>query len=286
MPDSEFSFASALDGFPLHGYAWRARGNPKGLVAISHGAAEHALRYERFARALGDAGFESFALDQRGHGRSPGPDGLGDFGAGGWAALVADIGQLVAHAGTTRSGVAIALFGHSMGSFAAQQFCFDHSRTCAALVLSGSTAFDLSGSGGALPAFTPNQAFEPARTAYDWLSRDPAEVDKYIADPLCGFETQRGRQPGAGIDFAKLGDPAGIARIRPDLPVLLVAGDEDPINAKLAGLQLLEKRWRGAGVRRIDTRYYRGGRHEMLNETNRDEVTQDIVAWLERTLTR
>jgi alpha-beta hydrolase superfamily lysophospholipase len=112
------------------------------------------------------------------------------------------------------------------------------------------------------------------------------EVDKYVADPLCGFETQRGRQPGAGIDFAKLGDLRGIAGIRGDLPVLLVAGDEDPLNAKLAGLRLLEKRWRDAGVKRIDTRYYTGGRHEMLNETNRDEVTRDIVAWLGRTLGR
>jgi alpha-beta hydrolase superfamily lysophospholipase len=286
MPDSEFSLASAVDGFSLHGYAWRARGNPKALVAISHGAAEHALRYDAFARALGDAGFETFALDQRGHGRSPGSDGLGDFGAGGWAGLVADIGQLIALARTTRPGVPLALFGHSMGSFAAQQFCFDQSRACDALVLSGSTAFDLSASGGALPAFTPNQAFEPARTAYDWLSRDSAEVDKYVADPLCGFETQRGRQPGAGIDFAKLGDAAGIARIRAELPVLLVAGDEDPLNAKLAGLRLLESRWRDAGVVQIETCYYSGGRHEMLNETNRDEVTKDIVTWLGRTLER
>ena len=286
MPDSEFSFASAVDGFALYGYAWRARGDAKALVAISHGAAEHALRYERFARALGAAGFETFALDQRGHGRSPGPGGLGDFGAGGWDALVADIGQLAAYARATRRGVPLALFGHSMGSFAAQQFAFDHSRELDALVLSGSTAFDLSSTGGALPEFTPNKAFEPARTAYDWLSRDPAEVDMYVADPLCGFESQGGRRPGAGIDFAKLADSGAMARIRADLPVLLVAGDEDPLNAKLAGLRLLEQRWRDAGVKRIDTRYYAGGRHEMLNETNRDEVTKDIVTWLDRALAR
>jgi alpha-beta hydrolase superfamily lysophospholipase len=286
MPDSEFSFASAVDRFPLHGYAWRARGNPRALVAVSHGAAEHALRYERFARALAEARFAAFALDQRGHGRSPGPGGLGDFGRGGWAALVADLGQLVALARATHPGVGLALFGHSMGSFAAQQFCFDHSRELDALVLSGSTAFDLSASGGELPAFTPNLAFEPARTAYDWLSRDPAEVDEYVADPLCGFESQGGRRPGAGIDFAKLEDSAGMARIRSDLPVLLVAGDADPLNAKLAGLELLERRWRSAGVKRIDTSYYAGGRHEMLNETNRAQVTADIVTWLARNLAR
>jgi alpha-beta hydrolase superfamily lysophospholipase len=286
MPDSELAFASAVDGFSLRGYAWRARSAPKGLVVVSHGAAEHALRYERFARALGAAGFETFALDQRGHGRSPGPGGLGDFGAGGWAGLVADIGQLAAHARATRPGVPLALFGHSMGSFAAQQFCLDHSRAIDALVLSGSTALDVSRSGGRPPAFDFNAAFEPVRTPYDWLSRDPAEVDAYVADPLCGFETQGGRRPGAGIDFARIGDPDRLARIRPDLPVLLVAGDMDPINAKLAGLQLLERRWREAGVRRIDTRYYAGGRHEMLNETNRDEVTKDVVEWLERELAR
>jgi alpha-beta hydrolase superfamily lysophospholipase len=286
MPDRELRLVSAVDGLTLQGYAWRARGAAKAGVVLSHGAAEHALRYERFARALAAAGFDAFALDQRGHGRSAGPGGLGDFGAGGWAALVADIGQLVAHARATHPGVPVALFGHSMGSFAAQQFCLDHSREIDALVLSGSTALDVSGSGGAPPRFDFNAAFEPARTAYDWLSRDPAEVDKYVADPLCGFETQGGRRPGAGIDFAKIGDPVALKRIRADLPVLLVAGDADPINAKLAGLRLLERRWREAGVRRIDTRYYAGGRHEMLNETNRDEVTRDIVTWLDGALAR
>jgi alpha-beta hydrolase superfamily lysophospholipase len=284
MPDREFRLASAVDGLSLQGYEWRARGAAKAVVVLSHGAAEHALRYERFARALAAAGYDTFALDQRGHGRSAKPGGLGDFGAGGWRALVADIGLLVAHARATRAGVPVVLFGHSMGSFAAQQFCLDRSREIDVLVLSGSTAFDLSRSGGALPAFEPNKPFEPARTPYDWLSRDPAEVDKYVADPLCGFETQRGRRPGEGIDFATINDPARLHGIRADLPVLLVAGDEDPINAKLAGLQLLERRWRDAGVRRIDTRYYEGGRHEMLNETNRDEVTADVVGWLDAVL--
>ncbi|MFI5314732.1 MAG: alpha/beta fold hydrolase [Myxococcota bacterium] len=280
MPDREFRLVSAADGLTLQGYAWRARGSSKGAVALSHGAAEHALRYERFACALAGAGFDIFALDQRGHGRSAAPGGLGDFGAGGWAALVADLGQLVEFARATQPGVRVALFGHSMGSFAAQHFCLDRSHAIDALVLSGSTALDVSRTGGAPQAFAFNAAFEPARTPYDWLSRDPAEVDKYVADPLCGFETQGGRRPGAGIDFAAIADPAALKRIRADLPVLLVAGDADPINAKLAGLHLLEGRWRDAGVRRIDTQYYAGGRHEMLNETNRDEVTRCIAVWL------
>ena len=128
-------------------------------------------------------------------------------------------------------------------------------------------------------AFEPNAPFEPARTPYEWLSRDPKEVDKYIADPLCGFDIWA-KRPAMG-DPAQLADPAILSRIRPDLPVLLVAGDMDPINRKLEGLKILEERWHTAGVKQIDKLYYAGGRHEMLNETNRDEVTADIVGWLE-----
>src|SRR5258706_1933467 len=145
MPDSEFSFASAVDGFSLQGYAWRARGNPKGLVALSHGAAEHALRYERFARSLGDAGFETFALDQRGHGRSPGPDGLGDFGNGGWAAPGAGIGQPIAHARAAPPPAPPPPFRPSMGPFAAPPVCFGGSRPRGPPLLSGATPLPLSG---------------------------------------------------------------------------------------------------------------------------------------------
>ena len=128
----------------------------------------------------------------------------------------------------------------------------------------------------------PNAPFEPARTPYEWLSRDPGEVDKYIADPLCGFNIWA-KRPQMG-DPGRLADPAILSQIRPDLPVLFVAGDMDPINRKLEGLALLERHWRTAGVKQIDQLYYEGGRHEMLNETNRDEVTADIIGWLEKNL--
>jgi alpha-beta hydrolase superfamily lysophospholipase len=254
------------------------------VVVIAHGAAEHALRYERFARALNAAGVEAWAPDHRGHGQSAGPEGLGDFGEGGWDALVADIGQLVGMAREAHPGVPVALLGHSMGAAASQQFAPDGSHTIDALILSGSTARELPKEGEAPPPFEPNKPFEPARTAYDWLSRDEAEVDKYIADPMCGFETQTARRSAFRANPFTLADPARLRQIRGDLPVLLVAGDADPINNNLEGLRLLESRWREAGVQRIDTLYYPGGRHEMLNETNRDEVTADIIAWLNRTL--
>ncbi|MEJ2132607.1 MAG: alpha/beta hydrolase, partial [Gammaproteobacteria bacterium] len=252
-----------------------------------HGAAEHALRYERFARALNAEGTEVWANDHRGHGQSPGPEGLGDFGTGGWTALVADMGQLIEMAREAHPNVPVVLFGHSMGSFAAQEFCLDGSTRIDALILSGSTARVPTGEGGSerrRPLAGVNDAFEPARTAYDWLSRDEAEVDKYIADPLCGFESRGERRAMPRSDPARLADPDVLRGIRRDLPVLLVAGDRDPINRNLEGLRLLEQRWREAGVERIDTQYYEGGRHEMLNEINRDEVTANIIQWLNDTL--
>lgn len=277
--DRTFRFESAVDGFSLQAYCWE-RTDAKGIVVLAHGAAEHSLRYGRFARALNVAGYEVWSLDHRGHGQSPGPEGLGDFGEGGWDALVADIGKFVGIAKASRPGLPVVLFGHSMGSAAGQQLAPEASGEIAGLVLSGSSARMGRRQGEAATAFTPNAAFEPARTPYDWLSRDEAEVDRYIADPLCGFESQGSRRR-SWASAERLTDPARLGRIRPDLPCLFVAGDKDPINRDLEGLRELEQLWHEAGVRRIDALYYAGGRHEMLNETNRDEVTRDIIAWLD-----
>lgn len=189
MPE-RFSYTSNVDGFAITAYHWPVAA-PRAAMVIAHGAAEHALRYERFAGALNGAGIDAWAMDHRGHGASPGPEGLGDFGVGGWDALVADIGQLVAIVHRERPGAPVVLFGHSMGAAAVQQFAPDGSRDIDALILSGSTARELPKEGEPAARFAPNEPFEPARTSYDWLSRDEAEVDKYIADPLCGFESRK-----------------------------------------------------------------------------------------------
>ena len=277
--DRLFRFESTVDGFSLQGYVWEWP-EPKAIVVIAHGAAEHSLRYGRFARALNQEGYEVWSLDHRGHGQSPGPEGLGDFGEGGWDALVADIGQFIEIAKEARPGLPLILFGHSMGSAAAQQFAPEGSKAIDALVLSGSSARMGRREGEPEQAFAPNAAFEPARTPYEWLSRDPEEVDKYIADPLCGFETQTSKRRGRA-SAERLTDPARLARIRPDLPCLFVAGDQDPVNRNMEGLHELERLWAEAGVRQIDTLYYAGGRHEMLNETNREQVTADIIGWMD-----
>lgn len=277
--DRRIDFQSAVDGFRIQGFVWEGAA-PKGVVVIAHGAAEHSLRYGRFARALNAAGYEVWSLDHRGHGLSPGPEGLGDFGEGGWDALVADIGQFIQLAKATRPGLPVVLFGHSMGSAAAQQLAPDVSGEIAGLILSGSSARMGRREGEEPAPFTPNAPFEPARTPYEWLSRDPDEVDKYIADPMCGFETRTSQRSGRA-SATRLADASRLARIRWDLPCLFVAGTKDPINREMEGLYELQRLWNEAGVKRIDTLYYKDGRHEMLNETNRDEVTADIIGWLD-----
>jgi len=272
-----FDFRSAADGWRIVGYRW-PHPAPRATVVISHGMAEHARRYDRVARALNAAGCDVVAVDHRAHGATSSPQGLGDFGVAGWDGLVADLGQLIELVRSEWPAVPVVLFGHSMGAAAAQQFAPDGSDRIAALILSGTT---LRRPGEAVPVY--NADFEPARTAYDWLSRDPVEVDKYVADPLCGFEGQVVRNGMDRTDPRRV-DPERLARIRADLPVLVVVGDADPVHTGLAGVRLLERLWREAGVRRIDTFIYPGGRHEMLNEINRDAVTADIVAWLARQL--
>lgn len=279
MPDKLFRFTSDADSILIHAYVWRPRTAPHAIVVIAHGAGEHALRYERFARALNDSAMEVWAADHRGHGQTSGLEGRGDFGEGGWDALVADIGQLIGIAREARPGLPVALFAHSMGGAAGQQFAPEGSRSIDAMILSGTSARIPLRESDPPPPFEPNKAFEPGRTDFDWLSRDEAEVDKYVADPFCGFGLQR-RPSSRSANPALVGEIEYLRRIRPDLPCLFVAGDADPINQALQGLHLLERWWRDAGVQRIDTLYYKDGRHEMLNEINRDDVTRDIIAWL------
>ncbi len=271
----------------LHVRRWAPRGEARAIVHVAHGMGEHCARYERFACALTDAGYAVMAHDHRGHGRSvASPEELGSFGAEGWEGLVADLSRVHEEARGAYPGIPFVAFGHSMGSFALQQLLLDESDRIDAAILSGSAAadallepLDLS---EPLDFGAFNEAFEPARTEADWLSRDPTEVDAYVADSLCGFTADVPAMQSFAAGAARMADPAELAKIRKDLPVYIFAGDADPVNAGLAHLELLVERYRAAGLTDITTRWYEGGRHEMLNETNRDQVTRDLLRWLEK----
>ncbi len=289
QPSAESSFASAADGTQIATTAWTAvTGQPRGVVQIAHGLAEHAARYARFAGALNEAGFLAFATDHRGHGRT-GRDRLGDFGAAGFQGLIADVAQYGGLLAADHSSLPVFLFGHSMGSFAAQGVLLDHAGQYAGAVLSGSTALDVLAAGMAEAAATnPDapaglEAFNAGfahRTGYEWLSRDEAEVDAYVADPWCGFDLPEETIPMLFAPAPRLADPAALARIRSDLPVLIASGSDDPLAGGGQLVELLGRRYRDAGLSDVTVTIYSGARHEILNETNRDEVTADVVAWL------
>ena len=293
MDETTFSYPSA-DDLDIVVRRWSPAGSsPVGSVQIAHGMGEHSARYGRLADALTGQGWVVYAGDHRGHGRSAvgldgsgSADALGDLGRHGWTGLVDDLGRLVERVADEQPGVPHVLLGHSMGSFAAQQYVLDHSARIDALVLSGTTAVDLAASTMDPDAETDlsalNAAFEPARTPFDWLSRDEAEVDAYLADPWCGFGLDAAGTRGLVEAAPRLAEPEALAGIRPDLPLYLVAGSADPLNLELALLDLLVQRYRDAGLVDITTAYYPGARHEVFNETNRDEITDGLLGWLSR----
>ncbi len=280
------SFVSSADGADIATYSWAdIDGQPVGAVQIAHGLAEHGARYDRFASALNKAGFLAFATDHRGHGRTGG-DRLGDFGAVGFDGLIADVIEYGASIAATNPGVPLFLLGHSMGSFAAQSVIVDSADQYAGVVLSGSTALDVLAAGLAeaegpvgLEAF--NAGFEH-RTGYEWLSRDESEVDAYVADPWCGFDLPDEMVPSLFAPAARLADPTVLAKIRKDLPLLLESGTDDPLAGGGQLIELLGQRYREAGLVDVTVTLYPGARHEILNETNRDQVTSDTIEWLTR----
>jgi alpha-beta hydrolase superfamily lysophospholipase len=268
------------DEVSVAAYRWSGDAPARFVVQIAHGMAEHARRYMPVARDLIAAGAMVYANDHRGHGRTAGAvEKLGDFGEGGYDALPEDMAILTRLIRKEQSSLPVILLGHSMGSFAAQVYALDHSDLIDGLVLSGSTAIDVFAKARAEAGGTLNTPFEPARTAYDWLSRDPAAVDAYIADPYCGFQ---GRHRSASLGGQRAADPEALKRVRSDLPIYLFAGDKDPLNGDLAFLKVLIERYQAAGVKDVTWDFYPGGRHEMLNETNRDEVIANLVAWMSR----
>ena len=285
MPTSELSYKSA-DGTKIVAYRWDPEGPPRAAVQLTHGMGEHARRYDHVARALNDAGFVVYAQDHRGHGASADPGMHGNLGQGGWAALVDDIGLLSAKIRADHPDLPLILLGHSMGSFAVQQYLFDHSADADGVVLTGTAAIDLLE--GALDLDQPidlamfNAPFQPARTDYDWLSRDEAIVDAYVADEWCGFGIDTASARAMFLGARRGADPAQVAAIRSSLPVYIAVGQSDPVNGGLALLTPLTDRYKAAGLTDVTVRIYPDARHEILNETNRDEIIAELNGWLDR----
>jgi alpha-beta hydrolase superfamily lysophospholipase len=284
-PIERFRLTSS-DGLCIACARWDTPGSAHAVVQIAHGMGEHMGRYADTIDVLVAAGLTVYANDHRGHGLTAHSQ-LGEFGRGGFELLVQDMVRLSEIAREENPGLPLLLLGHNMGSFAAQRYVIDHSHEIDGLILSGSGALEglartaLSGTVG---SNLLNAAFEPARTPFDWLCRDLAIVDAFMADPLC-FEALH---PESLVSFLgtapQLCDPVALREIRLDLPIYLFSGSEDPVGQQLRGLHTLIGRYRDAGLRDIAFDFYPGGRHEMLNEINRRQVQTRLLGWISRTL--
>ena len=293
--------ATSGDGRIVDVHIYEPAGDAHGLIQILHGLGEHAGRYARFAARAAARGDVVAIHNHRGHG--PGADATPFFASrGGWLALTADALTVAELLAERYPGKPLTLLGHSMGSFIAQQFAMLHGARLSALLLSGSNWASRLEIGVAhllariecwrvgerntsalldkLLFAGFNRPFQPARTELDWLSRDEAEVDKYVDDPLCGAPYSAGlwRDLTGGL-FGITSDDA-VGRVPSDLPILISGGARDPVGGD-KGMGRLALHYAQTGHTRMKVRIYDEARHEMLNETNRDEVTDDWLNWID-----
>ncbi len=295
----EFSFTDD-DGIEVFCRRWLPGAEVRAVVVVVHGAAEHSGRYSRFAGVLVGEGYAVYALDLPGHGRTAASTGPGRIGPRGISGVLADMQELVRRARADFPGRPVVLFGHSMGSLMTQAYVERHGDELAGYVLCGTMGVtevipefaamlrDAVAAGlsnepvDTLGGFDGN--FE-GRTKFDWLSRDDAEVDAYIADPMCGDGNPLtyGYVAATLEATATVMDVDAIARVPKHLPVLLITGEADPVSNGALQVRELEQRLRDAGLD-VTAKYYADARHELLNEINRDEVHADVVAWLTRVM--
>lgn len=290
---------TSKDGHQIEVLTWP---NPqaKAWVHLLHGMAEHVSRYDEFANHLVDAGFAVVAHNHRGHGASPSTT-IGLYAEqDGWQKVLQDIDTVRDDIPTD---IPYFMFAHSMGTFITQAYLATQPKPIDGLILSGSNiqpspllkagrvvanierlrkgAMNSSGLLQFLSFGSFNNAFKPNRTEFDWLSRDDTQVDKYIADPLCGFDCKI----QLWLDmFAGLIDLYGnktYRKIQKDLPILLFGGDKDPVGEMGKGVPKLAKAYETSGQNNVTCKLYENGRHEMLNEINRKEVYCDVVNWLD-----
>ena len=290
----------ANDGREINLYQWLPDEKPSKVIVLSHGMGEHIERYADFAKACNQNGIAVIGADHRGHG--PGAQILGHFAdANGWDLVLTDIGRIVKHV-TDSFALKPVLFGHSMGSFVARHYAVKQGQSLSGLVLCGSNhQGSLLFKAGLLAAklermrigkSTPskfldklsfadfNKKIKPLRTNQDWLSRDPKIVDRFIADPYCGFICT----PQFWIDFLgglnAMSKTSAFKAIPSNLPIYLISGDADPVSRYGAGLKALKKKLLQSGVTSVSSHLYQGARHELLNEVNRKEIYQNFFYWL------
>lgn len=302
----EFTFPSTDGKTSLHGVQWLPEDRePVAVLQIAHGVAEYILRYDGFARFLNEQGIAVIGHDHLGHGQSI-PEGGTPvyFGDGNtWETVVDDIHALHLQIAGQYSDLPLFLMGHSMGSFLARSYLIGYPGTVRGAIIMGtgwqpeavlagglSVAKLMARSKGgkatsdlitALAFGSYNKPFTPARTPYDWLSADSDNVDRYIADPLCGNDATVGLFYEMLRGFRFNQQAKNLQRMDPNVPVLFISGQMDPVGALGKGVRRSCEAFRDAGVKDLALQLYPGLRHEILNEASQQQtVYRDIYRWL------
>lgn len=302
---SELRYPSATGLGNIYAKLWIPEGTPVAILQIAHGMAEHIERYAEFAEWLNQHGILVAANDHAGHGKSLSDEAhKGYFGPhNGWSSVVEDMKQLHDHVAVLYPGVSYLMLGHSMGSFLARTYAARFGDGIAAFVFSGTAGKNPAVSAGRLLAkierkrngpIRPskllndmsfgsyNKPFAPVRTDFDWLSRDTQRVDRYVADPLCGFVFTAEAMLDLFDGLDEVGSLDWAARV-PEVPILLISGERDPLGGNGKGIRQVSDWLKNTG-HTVTCKLYPDGRHEMLNETNRTEVYADILSFIKNTI--
>ncbi len=300
----EFSVPSKSGIADVYARCWMPENGATAIFQIVHGMAEHGERYEEFARFLCSKGFAVLADDHVGHGKSVKSDkDLGYFGeSGGWDAFVEDEKALTELIKKEMPGLPIIFFGHSMGSFIAREYlrrygndeaikggiiCGTSGKNPAAaiaIILAGTVA-KAKGSRHRSEfinkmAFGPyNNKIKNPRTPFDWLTTDDEIVDKYIADNYCGFLFTAAGYKDLFTILNTVSGKDWFAGVPDNLPLLITAGEEDPVGQYGKGIRQVYNDLKAASKNDVTLKLYPGMRHEILNEKNKETVFEDIAAW-------
>ena len=275
-------------------------GKPKAMVQLVHGMAEHIARYHAFAMTLCQAGYIVAGHNHKGHGPSCKKEELGYFyDSDGWNKNIENIHAVTTYLKERFQGVKLVLFGHSMGSFMAREFAIRYGTELGGLLISstGHQPLFMATVGKMLASCCPQKKSSPlvdaiAFSAYnkhienpthpfDWLSRDKAQVQAYVDDPYCGFMFTGGAFKDFFGGLAKLSDVKRLQSMPKTLPVYFIAGDCDPVGNMGKGVLQVVAQFKKANMQSVKCDLYKGARHELLNEINREEVITAIVAWLD-----
>ena len=301
----EFTFPSSDGIHAIHAMEWREEdAAPRAVLQLVHGVSEYVGRYDHFARFLAEHGFVVCGEDHLGHGLTVDDGKYGYFGEkDGWKHVITDVHRMREIAGERWPGLPYFIMGHSMGSFLTRMYLLRWPGTVTGAILSGTgqeSRLNVAlgrrialherkklGAEGhsdtvqkvSLGAY--NKKFAPNRTTADWISRDERVVDAYLADPLCQFTPSVSMFADMMEGLKFIGDQENLSALDRNTPIYLFSGDQDPVGGMGKGVRKVHRMYEKAGVRDLTLKLYPGGRHEMLNELNRDEVYRDTLAWLE-----